>query len=103
MKVVKVGLIGAGWMGRAHATAFGNATRIFGAEPGVLRLTAVADVDEAAAAQFARRFDAEQCTTDWRKVIENPNVDVVDITTPNDVHPEIALAAIAAGKHVYCE
>jgi predicted dehydrogenase len=103
MKTVRVGLVGAGWMGRAHATAFGNATRIFGSEPAVIRLTAVADVDENAATDFARRFDADQWTTDWRKVVENPNVDVVDITTPNDVHPEIALAAIAAGKHVYCE
>ena len=103
MKTIRVGLVGAGWMGRAHAAAFANAAQTFGDEPGVLKIVAVADVDRAAAERLARSFGAARWTTDWRELIENPDVDVVDITTPNDVHPEIALAAIAAGKHVYCE
>lgn len=103
MTVIRLGLIGAGWMGRAHAAAFEGATRIFGTDPATLKIAAVADVSEAAAKDFAERFGAETWTTDWRRIIEDPEIDVVDITTPNDVHPEIALAAIAAGKHVYCE
>jgi len=103
MTVIRVGLIGAGWMGRAHAAAFEGAARIFGSEPATLRIMAVADVSEAAARDFAGRFGVARWTTDWRSIVADPALDVIDITTPNDVHPEIALAAIAAGKHVYCE
>lgn len=103
MKVIRIGLIGAGWMGRAHAAAFEGAARIFGTDPATLKIVAVADVSAAAAQDFAQRFDVPRNTTDWRSLIEDPEIDVIDITTPNDVHPEIALAAIAAGKHVYCE
>jgi predicted dehydrogenase len=103
MTVIRVGLVGAGWMGRAHAAAFENAARIFGPEPATLQITAIADVSDNAARDFASRFGVHRHSTDWRSVVTDPAIDVVDITTPNDVHPEIALAAIAAGKHVYCE
>jgi predicted dehydrogenase len=103
MTVIKVGLIGAGWMGRSHAAAFENATRIFGVAPATLQIVAVADVAEAPAREFAERFAVPRWTTDWRALVSDPKIDVIDITTPNDSHPEIALAAIAAGKHVYCE
>lgn len=103
MTVIRVGIIGAGWMGRAHAAAFESAARIFGAEPATLKIVAVADVNEEAAQDFAGRFGVERYTSDWRSVVNDPNIDVIDITTPNDKHPDIALAAIAAGKHVYCE
>ncbi len=103
MTVIKIGLIGAGWMGRAHAAAFENATRIFGTDPATIEIVAVADVSEAAAKDFAARFGVPRWTTDWQSIIDDPSVQVVDITTPNDVHPAIALAALAAGKHVYCE
>ncbi|MFH5070381.1 Gfo/Idh/MocA family protein [Enterobacter cloacae complex sp. 2024EL-00215] len=103
MSVIRVGIIGAGWMGRAHAAAFESAIRIFGTEPAVLKIVAVADVNEDIVRDFAERFDVEHYTTDWRSIVNDPNIDVIDITTPNDKHPDIALAAIAAGKHVYCE
>jgi predicted dehydrogenase len=103
MKIIRVGLIGAGWMGRAHAAAFENAARTFGSEPATLEIAAVADVSEAAARDFAGRFGVARWTVDWRSVVSDPAIDVIDITTPNNVHPEIALAAIAAAKHVYCE
>jgi predicted dehydrogenase len=96
-------LIGAGWMGRAHGAAFENATRIFGTEPARLEIAAVADVSEAAVQDFAGRFGVPRWTTTWQEIVADPSIDVIDITTPNDVHPEIALAALAAGKHVYCE
>ncbi len=103
MATIKIGLIGAGWMGRAHAAAFENATRIFGEAPATIEIVAVADVVEAAAKDFAARFKVARWTTDWRSVVNDPAIQVIDITTPNDMHPEIALAALAAGKHVYCE
>jgi predicted dehydrogenase len=103
MAIIKVGLIGAGWMGRAHAAAFENATRIFGDEPATLQIVSVADVSEAAARDFAMRFRVPHWSKQWRELVADPEIDVIDITTPNDAHPEIAIAALAAGKHVYCE
>jgi predicted dehydrogenase len=103
MPAIKVGVVGAGWMGRAHATAFGNATQVYGTAPATLEITAVADAIEATAREFAERFAVRRWTTDWRSIIADPDVAIIDITTPNDSHPEIALAAIKAGKHVYCE
>ena len=103
MAVIKIGLIGAGWMGRAHASAFANATRTFGTDPATIEIVAVADVSEAAAKDFAARFDVPRWTTDWHQIVGDPGIHVIDVTTPNDAHPAIALAALAAGKHVYCE
>ncbi len=100
---IKIGLVGAGWMGRAHAAAFENVTRIFGPEPARLEIVAVADASEAAARDFSARFAVSHWTTDWREVVGDPAIEVIDIATPNHLHPEIALAALAAGKHVYCE
>jgi predicted dehydrogenase len=66
-------------------------------------LGTVADVSDEAAAKAARAYGFERSTTDWRDLIEDPAVDVVSITAPNALHKEMSLAAIAAGKHVYCE
>jgi len=68
-----------------------------------LRLAAVADVTEAAAEAARRSFGIERATGDWRSLIDDPAIDVIDITAPNALHREMALAAIGAGKHVYCE
>jgi predicted dehydrogenase len=103
MKDIRIGLIGAGFMGKAHATAFKNVPLVFGNEPGRPILEIIADVDEQAVAKRAAEFDFPRWTTDWRAVIEDPQVDLVDITTPNHLHAEMAIAAAEAGKHVYCE
>jgi predicted dehydrogenase len=103
MAVIKVGIVGAGWMGKAHAGAFENAARVFGPEPAKLAIVAVADVDANVSREFATRFGISSWTDDWRKLVADAEIDVIDITTPNDAHPAIALAAAAAGKHVYCE
>jgi predicted dehydrogenase len=103
VSVIKVGVIGAGWMGRTHGTAFQNAVRVFGPEPARLEIAAVADINRELAADFAKRLSTPRWTSDWRDVVADKSIDVIDIATPNDVHPEIALAAISAGKHVYCE
>ncbi len=87
MATIKIGLIGAGWMGRAHATAFENATRIFGEEPARIEIVAVADVLEAPAKDFAARFKVPRWTTDWRSVVDDPAIQVIDITKPNDMPP----------------
>ncbi len=102
MKQVRIGLIGSGFMGKSHAVAFRNVPLVFApsAEP-VLEL--LADLDEAAARKAAGALGFRRSTGDWRALVEDPDVDVVDITTPNFLHKEMALAAIEAGKHVYCE
>ncbi len=103
MKEVRVAIVGAGWMGRAHATAFRTVPMVFGREPAVPVLQVVADVNEGAAKALASEFGFARSTSDWRDVLSDPDVDAVDITTPNDLHPTIAFAAAEAGKHIYCE
>jgi predicted dehydrogenase len=103
MTTIKLGLVGAGWMGHAHGAAFRTASQIFGRHPATIEIVAVADTSEAAAKRFAETFGVARCTTNWRELVADPAVEVVDITAPNDVHPEIAIAAVKAGKHVYCE
>jgi predicted dehydrogenase len=66
-------------------------------------LYAIADQNDALAEQSRSRLGFAKCYGDWRRLIEDPEVDVVDITTPNHLHVEPALAALEAGKHVYCE
>ena len=63
----------------------------------------LADITEQAAETAARQFGFASATADWRRIPEDPEIDVVNITAPNALHKEMALAAIAAGKHVYCE
>lgn len=97
-----IGLIGTGFMGKAHAIAYRTALSAFPDIP-VPRLVAVADVNADAAKSAARQYGFETFTGDWTQVVNNPAVQVVSITTPNSMHKEMALAAIAAGKHVHCE
>lgn len=103
MAEIGIGLIGAGWMGKVHAMAYRNVPMAFGSEPAVPRLEVVADIDEDGARAVAGSFGFARWTTDWREVVADPQVDAVDITAPNDLHPEIAIAACRAGKAVYCE
>jgi predicted dehydrogenase len=99
---IKIGLIGTGFMGKAHAFGFTNASRIFEL-PIDTELDTVADINEAEALRAARAFGFAKATADWRDIISNPEIGIVSITAPNALHKEMALAAIAAGKHVYCE
>ena len=102
MDGIGIGLIGAGFMGKCHALAFGAVKAVFGDVPRP-RLEALCDVTLAKAQDAAARFGFARATDDWRALVEDPKVDLVSITTPNALHCEMALAAIAAGKHVYCE
>ena len=103
MKDIRIGLIGTGGMGKAHATAFRNVPLVFGIEPGRPVLEIVADVDANALQKWAGEFGFARWTTNWHEIIEDPRVDVVDITTPNHLHAEMSIAAANAGKHLYCE
>lgn len=99
---LRIGLIGTGFMGMAHAFGFSTASRVFDLEFD-LELHTVADVTDSAARLAARKFGFAHATDDWHSLVADPDIDVVSITTPNALHKEMALSAIAAGKHVYCE
>src|SRR2546430_2143027 len=102
MRDIGVGVIGTGFMGKAHCFAYRAVAGIF---PGSLRpvLQSVADINGKAAEQAAKQFGFLRWRTDWRALVEDPDIEIVSITTPNVLHREMALAAVAAGKHVHCE
>ncbi|WP_249962067.1 Gfo/Idh/MocA family protein [Histophilus somni] len=102
MKKVRVGLIGTGYIGRCHAIAYAQAPTVFPLEAELV-LEYLAEITPELAQQKAQEFGFNRSTGDWRDVVSDPNIDVVDICTPNFLHKEIALAAIANGKHVYSE
>src|SRR5690349_23359116 len=102
MKTLRIGLIGSGFMGKAHAWGYRNVCAVFRmpVEP-VLDMLADATPDLAATA--ARDLGFARSTGDWRELVGDPYIDIVSITTPPQLHAEIALAAAAAGKHIYLE
>ncbi len=102
MKELGIGIIGTGFMGKAHAFAYRAALAAFPDIP-VPRLEMIADADAAGAARAAHQYGFARSTGNWKDMIADPRIDVVSITTPNTLHKEMALAAIAAGKHVHCE
>lgn len=102
MKTLKIGLIGTGFMGKAHAIAFNAAPSVFDL-PAKLVGELLADVDLERARDRAQAWGFARAVDDWRLLVMDPQVDVVDICAPNFLHKEMALAAIAAGKHVYAE
>src|SRR5881397_1145890 len=102
MKTLNIGLIGYGFMGRAHSNAFRKVGNFFDL-PYQLVLKAVCARDEAKVKAFAGKWGFESHETDWRKLLARPDIDLVDIACPNNVHKEIALAAAKAGKMILCE
>jgi predicted dehydrogenase len=100
---LNIGLIGAGFMGQTHADSYRRAGILYRNLPRTPVLYAVAEQNDKLAEQARGRLGFQKAYGDWRKLIEDPEVDVVDITTPNHLHVEPALAALEAGKHVYCE
>jgi predicted dehydrogenase len=102
MKKLNVGLIGCGFMGRTHSNASCRVNNFFDLEYQPV-LKAVCDLDEARAAAFAAKWGYESYETDWRKLIARKDIDLVDITLPNNMHREVAIAAAKAGKMILCE
>src|SRR5262245_30359642 len=101
-KHIKIGLIGYGFMGRAHSNAFLQAGRFFDL-PVQPALKAVCARNPDRANSFAANWGYESVETDWRKLVERKDIDLIDIASPNDTHAEIAIAAARAGKIVMCE
>ena len=99
---IGVGLIGTGYMGKCHALAWTGVKAVFGDGPRPV-LAHLAEVDADLARQRADEFGFARATGDWRELVADPAVEVVSVTTPNAFHAEMAIAALEAGKHVWCE
>ncbi|MGE0105258.1 MAG: Gfo/Idh/MocA family protein [Blastocatellales bacterium] len=101
-KQLNIGIVGYGFMGRTHSNAFLQAGRYFDLpyQP-VLKAACARNVDRAKT--FAENWGYESIETDWRRLVERDDIDLIDIASPNDTHAEIAIAAAKAGKMVMCE
>jgi predicted dehydrogenase len=101
-KAVNVGMIGYGFMGRAHSNAYRKVNSFFDLEyRPVLKAVCARSSDKAKA--FADKWGYESVETDWRKLVERKDIDLIDICTPNNTHADIAVAAAKAGKMILCE
>jgi predicted dehydrogenase len=102
VKKLNIGMVGGGFMGRIHSNAFLQVNKFFQVpyQP-VLKVTCQRNAENARS--FAANWGYESVETDWRKLVESPNIDLIDIASPNDTHAEIAIAAAGAGKMVLCE
>lgn len=103
MRKINVAMIGGGFMGKAHALAYAAMPMFFWPAPAIPVRKVAVDVTAEMAATAAARFGFEESSADWRAVIARPDIDLIDICTPNDSHAEIAIAAAKAGKHIICE
>jgi len=102
MKTLNVGMIGYGFMGRAHSNAFRKVNNFFPLEHKVV-LKAACGRDGAKTQAFADTWGYESVETDWKKLIARKDIDLIDVAAPNNVHAEIAIAAAKAGKMIICE
>lgn len=102
MTQIGVGIIGGGYMGKAHSVAMGAVAAVFDT---ALRpsLEVICTTTEKGAADKARQFGFKRSTADWRVLVEDPAVEAIVIASPQETHKDIALAAFAKGKHVFCE
>jgi predicted dehydrogenase len=99
---LRVALVGHGFMGSAHSQAWRTVARAFDV-PATPQLAVLCGRRADAAREAAVKWGWSEAATDWREVVERPDVDVVDICTPPSSHEQIASAALASGKHVLCE
>jgi predicted dehydrogenase len=101
---VRAGLVGGGLMAKTHSLAYASLPLVYGDQhlPQVVRRR-LADVEQPLAEAAAERYGWDEAATDWREITRAPDIDLVDIATPNDTHAEIAVDAARHGKHVFCE
>ncbi|MGH9468712.1 MAG: Gfo/Idh/MocA family protein [Terriglobia bacterium] len=102
MADLNVALLGYKFMGKAHSNAYRQVGHFFPSKYQV-RMKVICGRDRAAVEDAARIFGWDEAETDWRKVVARPDIDVIDISTPGNLHHEMAIAAARAGKHIICE
>ncbi len=100
---IGVAVIGAGMAGRAHCAGYRSAPTLFDPPLPAIRYAAVVDANEAVAKDAATRYGFERTSTDWRELLDAPDIDVVSVVVANELHRPIVEALLEAGKHVLCE
>ncbi|MGD0329935.1 MAG: Gfo/Idh/MocA family oxidoreductase [Nitrososphaeria archaeon] len=103
VKNIGVGMLGYAFMGKAHSYAFKNMPLFFWPPPAVPELVSIFGRTDSKVAEAAQNFGFKKYTTDWHEVIEDKEVEIIDNCLPNDMHHDISIEAIEAGKHVICE
>jgi predicted dehydrogenase len=104
MTEVRVAVLGAsGWMGKVHTMAYQTFPHFFGTTGGTARVTVLVEANAAAAPDLAALCPNARIEQHWRAVVADPDIDLVDICLPDNLHYDVAKAALLAGKHVYCE
>lgn len=101
-KTVNIGMIGYKFMGKAHSNAYRQVGRFFDL-PVTPVMKVICGRNKAGVTEAAEQLGWEDISTDWHKVVADPQIDVIDICTGNNTHAEIAIAAAQAGKHIFCE
>ena len=101
-KKLNVGVIGCGFMGRIHSNAYRKVGQFFDLDYEPV-MKAICDNKQDRVKAFAERWGWQSYETDWRRLVERDDIDLVDICVPNNLHYEIAMAAIEAGKNIGCE
>jgi predicted dehydrogenase len=102
MKTLNVAIIGYKFMGKAHSNAWKKAPLFFDTNIEPVLKVACGRHDESLKA-FARNWGWEETETDWKKVVERDDIDIIDISTPTFLHHDIAVEAAKRGKHIFCE
>lgn len=104
MNEVRVAVLGAsGWMGKVHTMAYQTFPHFLGRERGEARIVSLVEANPQAAAGLENRAPGARILNDWKEAVNDPEVDLIDICLPDNLHHEVAKAALLAGKHVYCE
>lgn len=103
MPKIRIGLIGYGGIGRVHAAAYRAIPFHYGLPADSIEIAGVATTRRQTAERAAAEIGCDFFTDDFRELLGRPDIDAVDICTPNNTHYEIVLAAAEAGKHIYCE
>ncbi|MGL4593847.1 MAG: Gfo/Idh/MocA family protein, partial [Thermoguttaceae bacterium] len=103
-KVLNVGMLGCGFMGRTHSNAYSQVNHFFDTpfQP-VLKACYGREEDRDSLTHFQKMWGYESIETDWKKLIDRPDIDIVDVVSPNFLHKEMVLAAAKAGKMIVCE
>ncbi|ACT95235.1 Gfo/Idh/MocA family protein [Dyadobacter fermentans] len=101
-KQINVGIVGYKFMGRAHSNAWIKAPLFFDT-PSTPVLKAACGRHQESLSEFAQNWGWEETEPDWQKLVTRPDIDIIDIALPQNLHYEVALAAAKAGKHIFCE
>ncbi|MDQ2786698.1 MAG: Gfo/Idh/MocA family oxidoreductase, partial [Chloroflexota bacterium] len=100
---IGIGMLGYAFMGKAHTNGYKQMPYIFWPPPALPKLVSIAGRSETLVRTAAARYGFARATTDWRAVVDDPDVQVFDNCGPNNLHAEPSIAAAEAGKHVICE